>query len=133
MIAVAQPEAPAVAPTYLGSWLGVTRARFADLTGLARGYLIALEVKGWGVLVLGSADPAYYLLTLEKRMRPQFLAAGDGLDLVAVWGPMDGYHQAARELVEAFVGTKQASLVKADFAEVNCAVRAKLSAWGVPS
>lgn len=117
-------------PCYSGSWLGVTRARFADLADQRTGYLVVLEVKGWGVMLLSTADPALYLLVLEKRMRPALLADGDGPDLVAMWGPMAGHHQLARELVEQFTGTKQTRLVHEPFQKVVRAVCARLELEG---
>jgi len=126
-----QPRrAPASAPCYSGSWLGVTRARFADLSGQRTGYLVALEVTGWGVMLLSTSDPALYLLVLEKRLRPQLLGDGEGLDLLAMWGPMAGHHQLARELVEQFTGTKQTRLVREPLKKVVRAVCARLELEG---
>jgi hypothetical protein len=116
---------PAAAPCYIGSWLGVTRARFADLSDQGTGYLVALEVKGWGVMLLSTADPALYLLVLETRLRPQLLAEGEAFDLLAIWGPVTAHHQLARELVEQFTGTKQTRLIREPLQKVVRAVCAR--------
>lgn len=137
MSAAAQLEAPRAArvapeavPCYSGSWLGVTRSRFSDLSGQRLGYLVALEVKGWGVMLLSTADPALYLLVLEKRLRPQLMAEGEGLDLLTMWGPMAEHHQLARELVEQFTGTKQTRLIREPLQKVARAVCARLALEG---
>lgn len=121
---------PVSVPCYSGHWTGVARAKFADLTDQRTGYLVALEVKGWGVMVLSTSDPALYLLVLEKRLRLQMLAAGDGPDLLAMWGPMPNHHLMARELVEQFTGTRQARLVQEPFQKVVRAVCARLELEG---
>lgn len=129
-VSLQSSAAPVSMPCYSGSWLGVTRARFADLTGQSAGYVVALEVKGWGVMVLSTSDPALYLLVLEKRLRPQLLAEGEGLDLVAMWGPLPNHHLMARELVEQFTGTRQSRLVREPFQKVMRAVCARLELEG---
>lgn len=107
-----------------GHWEDVIRKQFPDLTGLPDGHVIAVEALGHGVIVGGSRDPAYYMLTLGKRYKSQGVTLGTALVSVPVPKSVD----QARAIVYDLTGKRNdySGLVDLSFVGVKAAVETYL-------
>lgn len=124
------PENDASLIAFEGHWEEVSRKQFPDLTGTDDGYVIAVEAVGHGVIVGGSRDPAYYMLTLGKRYKSRGVTFGTAL----VSAPVYESTAQARAIVYHLAGQRSdyAGLLPLTLVQVKAAIEKYFSVRRTP-